>query len=395
MSDAVSEADTTAGQQADLPLLFQPITIKSVTARNRIVVPPLCQYSAEDGIPNDWHLVHYGSYARGGVGTIFVEASGVEPRGRITHGCLGIWSDEHGEAMKPLVNIMKRHGAVPGIQIAHAGRKASTQRPWNGLSAMNEDDIARGDIPWEVVGPSAIPADEGWLLPRQLDEDEIAQIVKAFGQAARRSHEAGFEALEIHGAHGYLIQSFLSPLSNKRNDGYGGDLAGRMRLALEVTREVRRHWPDDKPLFFRISSVDGSEDGWQLADSIALARELKALGVDCIDCSSGGNAASATVNLIPRGLGFQVPYAAAVKAETGIMSMAVGLILDGPQAEAILQAGDADLIAVGREIMYNPFWAVQAAQDLGIDPSFDMWPAQYGWWLDKRERTFQRMGHKR
>ncbi|NQV61485.1 MAG: NADH:flavin oxidoreductase/NADH oxidase, partial [Alphaproteobacteria bacterium] len=377
MSDAVSEADTTAGQQADLPLLFQPITIKSVTARNRIVVPPLCQYSAEDGIPNDWHLVHYGSYARGGVGTIFVEASGVEPRGRITHGCLGIWSDEHGEAMKPLVNIMKRHGAVPGIQIAHAGRKASTQRPWNGLSAMTEDDIARGDIPWEVVGPSAIPADEGWLLPRQLDEDEIAQIVKAFGQAARRSHEAGFEALEIHGAHGYLIQSFLSPLSNKRNDGYGGDLAGRMRLALEVTREVRRHWPDDKPLFFRISSVDGSEDGWQLADSIALARELKALGVDCIDCSSGGNAASATVNLIPRGLGFQVPYAAAVKAETGIMSMAVGLILDGPQAEAILQAGDADLIAVGREIMYNPFWAVQAAQDLGIDPSFDMWPAQY------------------
>jgi 2,4-dienoyl-CoA reductase-like NADH-dependent reductase (Old Yellow Enzyme family) len=201
--------------------------------------------------------------------------------------------------------------------------------------------------------------------------------------------------LEIHGAHGYLIQSFLSPLSNKRNDRYGGDLAGRMSLALEVTREVRSQWPEDKPLFFRISSIDGSEDGWQLMESIALARELKALGVDCIDCSSGGNASSATVNLISRGLGFQVPYAAAVKAEAGVMSMAVGLILDGAQAEAILQAGRADLIAVGREIMYNPFWAVQAAQDLGIDSSFDMWPEQYGWWLEKRERTFERMGHKR
>ena len=391
MSDA---AEGTA-RQADLPLLFQPITIKSVTARNRIVVPPLCQYSAVDGIPNDWHLVHYGSYARGGVGTIFIEATGVEPRGRISHGCLGIWDDEHGAALKPLVNIMKRHGAVPGIQIAHAGRKASTQRPWNGLSALNDDDIARGDVPWEVVGPSPIPADEGWLVPRQLDETEIGEIVKAFGQAARRSHEAGFEALEIHGAHGYLIQSFLSPLSNKRNDGYGGDLARRMRLALEVTREVRGHWPNDKPLFFRVSSVDGSDDGWQLEDSIALAKELKALGVDCIDCSSGGNAASATLTLVPRGLGFQVPFASAIRAEAGIMTMAVGLILDGEQSEAILQAGDADLIAVGREIMYNPFWAVQAAQDLGIDPGFEMWPAQYGWWLDKRERTFQRMGHKR
>jgi len=382
-------------KSGDLPLLFQPITIKSVTARNRIVVPPLCQYSAKDGIANDWHLVHYGGYARGGAGTIFVEATGVEARGRITHGCLGIWTDEQAQALVPVVNIMKQHGAVPGIQIAHAGRKASSQRPWHGLSAMNAADAARGEVPWEVVGPSALPADEGWLVPKQLSEDEISDIVTAFGQAAARSQAAGFEALEIHGAHGYLLQSFLSPLSNKRNDSYGGDLAGRMRLALEVTKEVRKHWPDDKPLFFRVSSVDGSADGWQLEDSIALAKELKALGVDCIDCSSGGNAASATVNLIPRGLGFQVPYAAAIKKETGIMSMAVGLILDGPQAEAILQAGDADLIAVGREIMYNPFWAVQAAQDLGIDEGFEMWPEQYGWWLEKRERTFARMGHKR
>ncbi len=382
-------------QDAQAALLFQPITIQSVTARNRIVVPPLCQYSAKDGIANDWHLVHLGSYARGGAGTIFVEATGVEARGRITHGCLGIWTDEQAQALVPLVNIIKAHGAVAGIQIAHAGRKASTQRPWNGLSALTEKDIAQGDVPWEVVGASAIPADEGWLVPRELSADEIGDIVRAFGQAAARSHEVGFECLEIHGAHGYLLQSFLSPLSNKRTDGYGGDLAGRMRLALEVTREVRGHWPANKPLYFRISSVDGSEDGWQLEDSIALAKELKALGVDCIDCSSGGNAASATINLIPRGLGFQVPYAAAIRKEAGILSMAVGLILDGEQAEAILQAGDADLIAVGREIMYNPFWPVQAAQDLGVDPEFEMWPAQYGWWLEKRERTFRRMGFER
>jgi len=382
-------------QVQEQPLLFQPITIKSMTARNRIVVPPLCQYSAKDGIANNWHLVHLGSYARGGSGIVFVEATGVEARGRITHGCLGIWNEEQAKALVPLVNIIKDHGAVPAIQIAHAGRKAATQRPWNGLSALTDADIAKGDVPWEVVGPSAIPADDGWLVPRALSGEEIGEIVRAFGQSAARCHEFGFECLEIHGAHGYLLQSFLSPLSNKRGDEYGGDLAGRMRLALEVTREVRSQWPVNKPLFFRISSVDGSEDGWQLADSIALAKELKALGVDCIDCSSGGNAASATVNLVPRGLGFQVPYAAAVKREAEMLTMAVGLILDGEQAEAILSAGDTDLIAVGREIMYNPFWPLQAAQDLGADPEFDMWPAQYGWWLEKRERTFRRMGIKR
>ena len=382
-------------QDGAAPLLFQPITIQSVTARNRIVVPPLCQYSATDGIANNWHLVHLGSYARGGAGTVFVEATGVEARGRITHGCLGLWNDTQAAALAPLVDIIKQHGAVAGIQIAHAGRKAATQRPWNGLGALTELDIAQGDVPWQVVGASAIPANDGWLVPRALTADEIDDIVTAFGQAAARSHALGFECLEIHGAHGYLLQSFLSPLSNKRTDGYGGDLVGRMRLALEVTREVRRHWPENKPLFFRISSVDGAEDGWHLSDSIALASELKALGVDCIDCSSGGNASSAAVNIVPRGLGFQVPYAAAVKRETGIMSMAVGLILDGAQAEAILQNGDADLIAVGREIMYNPFWPVQAAQGLGIDPGYEMWPPQYGWWLEKRERTFQRMGFER
>ena len=379
----------------ETPALFQPLALRGVTLKNRIVVSPMCQYSALDGQINDWHRGHHTTLARGGVGLVIVEATAVEERGRITHGDTGLWNDDQFAGLAEIAAIIARHGATPGIQIGHAGRKASTQRPWNGLSALTDKDIAEGDVPWEVVGPSAIPADDGWLVPRELGADEIGDIVRAFGQAAARSHEVGFDCLEIHGAHGYLLQSFLSPLSNKRTDQYGGDRAGRMRLALEVTREVRGKWPENKPLYFRISSVDGSDDGWQLEDSIALGKELKALGVDCIDCSSGGNAASATVNLIPRGLGFQVPYAAAVREEVGILSMAVGLILDGPQAEAILQAGDADLIAVGREIMYNPFWPVQAAQDLGADPEFGMWPAQYGWWLEKRERTFKRMGIER
>ncbi|MDP6344994.1 MAG: NADH:flavin oxidoreductase/NADH oxidase [Alphaproteobacteria bacterium] len=383
---AAGEAET------ELPLLFQPITIKGMTARNRVVVPPMCQYSAVNGRPNDWHLVHYGALARGGAGLIIAEAMAVEERGRITHGDLGLWTDELAGDMTRLIEIMKRHGAVPGVQIAHAGRKAATQRPWHGLGALNEDDIARGDVPWEPVGASPLPAADGWLVPRQLAEAEIAGIVQAFADAARRAHQVGFEALEIHGAHGYLIQSFLSPLSNKRNDGYGGDLRGRMRLALEVTEAVRAAWPEDRPLFFRISSIDGFEGGWEIDDSVVLARELKALGVDCIDCSSGGNSASATASVIPRSRGFQVPYAAEVKRRAEIMTMAVGLILDGKHAEEILQSGDADLIAIGREVLYNPFWAVQAAQELGADTWFEMWPEQYGWWLDRRARSIRKYG---
>ncbi|MDP6813025.1 MAG: NADH:flavin oxidoreductase/NADH oxidase [Alphaproteobacteria bacterium] len=383
---AAGEAET------ELPLLFQPITIKGMTARNRVVVPPMCQYSAVNGRPNDWHLVHYGALARGGAGLIIAEAMAVEERGRITHGDLGLWTDELAGDMTRLIEIMKRHGAVPGVQIAHAGRKAATQRPWHGLGALNEDDIARGDVPWESVGASPLPAADGWLVPRQLAEAEIAGIVQAFADAARRAHQVGFEALEIHGAHGYLIQSFLSPLSNKRNDGYGGDLRGRMRLALEVTEAVRAAWPEDRPLFFRISSIDGFEGGWEIDDSVVLARELKALGVDCIDCSSGGNSASATASVIPRSRGFQVPYAAEVKRRAEIMTMAVGLILDGKHAEEILQSGDADLIAIGREVLYNPFWAVQAAQELGADTWFEMWPEQYGWWLDRRARSIRKYG---
>jgi 2,4-dienoyl-CoA reductase-like NADH-dependent reductase (Old Yellow Enzyme family) len=395
-SGALFHFDFDSGRKAmsaNGPLLFQPLTIKDVTARNRIAIPPMCQYTAKDGLTNDWHLVHYGALARGGAGIIFVEAAGVEARGRITHGCLGLWDDERAEAQRALVSIMKAHGAVPGIQIAHAGRKASMRRPWHGNNAMDDSDRAeRGEVAWEVIAPSPLPAGDGWLVPKQLGAEDIPGVVEAFADAARRADRIGYEALEIHGAHGYLIQSFLSPLSNQRNDAYGGDLSGRMRFALEVAEAVRGAWPDNKPLFFRISAVDGFEGGWMIEDSVILARELKALGYDVIDCSSGGNTGSSTLLPIPRKLGYQVPFAARIKQEAGIDTMAVGLILSGAQAEEILRRGEADIVAVGREALYDPYWPVHAAQELGIDPQFEQFPEQYGWWLDKRNQSVRRFG---
>jgi len=369
----------------ELPLLFTPIDLRSVRLPNRIVVSPMCQYSCTHGMLNDWHFVHLSKFAVGRAGLIFFEASAVTADGRITHGDLGIWSDDHAEAMRRTVSFIKDQGSVPAIQLAHAGRKASMQRPWHGNGAMDASDAERGEVPWPVTGPSAVPLDEGWLVPAEASADDIAGIVESFAAAARRANRVGFDGLEVHGAHGYLIQSFLSPISNKRTDTYGGDLSGRMRLALEVTEAVRAAWPEDKPLFFRISSVDGIDGGWELEDSVTLARELKKLGVDVIDCSSGGNSPKgATNSSIGRGLGFQVPFASRVRAEAEIMTQAVGLILDGPQAEDILQNGDADLIAIGREALDDPHWPLHQAQAMGLDPRYDMWPEQYGWWLGRR-----------
>ena len=376
----------------DLPLLFTPIELRSVRLPNRIVVSPMCQYSCTDGMLNDWHFVHLAKFAVGRAGLIFFEASAVTPDGRITHGDLGIWSDDHAEAMRRTVEFIKDQGSVPAIQIAHAGRKASMQRPWHGNGPMDHSDAARGEVPWAVTGASAQALDEGWLVPSEASTADIAGIVDSFVAAARRAEHVGFEVLEIHGAHGYLIQSFLSPVSNKRSDAYGGDLSGRMRLALEVTEAVRAVWPEDKPLFFRISSVDGMDGGWELEDSVALAGALKGLGVDVIDCSSGGNTPKgATNSSIGRGLGFQVPFASRVRAEAEIMTQAVGLILDGPQAEAILQNGDADLIAIGREALDDPHWPLHQAQAMGLDARYDMWPEQYGWWLGRRAYGLAKM----
>ncbi len=368
-------------------LLFEPITIRGVEIPNRVVISPMCQYSAVDGYPNDWHVVHLGRFATGGAGLVFTEATGVVPEGRITPGCAGMWSDDQIPIYTRICSFLKEHGAVPGIQLGHAGRKASTKRPWEGGKPLDDEDAARGEPPWQTVAPSALPVGEGWHMPKALSVEEIAGLVESFVAATKRALQAGYEIIEIHGAHGYLIQSFLSPLGNQRNDAYGGDLQGRMRFALEVTEAVRAAMPDDKPLFFRISAVDGTEGGWQLEDSVVLAKELKALGVDVIDCSSGGIRGPVSMANVKRPAGFQVPFAETVRREAGIMTQAVGLITHPRQADAILEAGQADFIAIAREALNNPNWAHHAALMLGADPVYAEWPSQYRWSLSKREET--------
>jgi 2,4-dienoyl-CoA reductase-like NADH-dependent reductase (Old Yellow Enzyme family) len=377
------------------PLLFTPLTIRGVTLPNRVVVSPLCMYSAKEGVATDWHFAHLSTFARGHAGLIFAEATGVVPEGRITHGCLGIWTDEQAEALKPITRFIESMGCVPGIQLAHAGRKASHKAPTTGRGPLTEEDAAAGAPPWQTVAPSAISVDPDGPVPHALDTSEIADLVEAFAAAARRSYEAGFRALEIHGAHGYLIQSFLSPLANTRNDAYGGDIEGRMRFALEVTEAVRAAWPEDLPLFFRISAVDGPADGWSLEDSVILSKALAERGVDVVDCSAGGIMGAPAFRSREDGQpmrqgdgerppGFQVPYAERVRKDAEVKTMAVGVIFDPDQAEAILQEGRADLIALGREIMYNPFWPLHAAEALNADPNFEMWPAQYAWAVKRR-----------
>jgi len=372
---------------ATSPLLFTPIELRGVKLRNRIVISPMCTYSAKDGLVNDWHLVHLGKLAQGGAGLVFTEAAAVEPHGRITHGDIGIWSDEQVPGLARIVSFIKSQGAVAAIQLAHAGRKASMQRPWHGNGPLDDADRARGEQVWDVVAPSAIALDEGWLKPHELSVGEIHDLQSNWCLAAERALQAGFEVIEIHSAHGYLGHEFLSPITNKRSDEYGGDLAGRMRFTLELAGRLRKVWPEDKPLFTRISSVDNIDSGWTIEDSIALARELKDRGVDVVDCSSGGLMGSATAARVKRGPGFQVPFAERIRRDAGISTMAVGLILDGPQAEQILQSRQADLIAIGREVLNNPNWPLHAEAQLGCQGHFESWPEQYGWWLDKRQQS--------
>jgi 2,4-dienoyl-CoA reductase-like NADH-dependent reductase (Old Yellow Enzyme family) len=373
------------------PQLFSPLTIRGVTLKNRVVLSPLCMYSAESGVATDWQFAHLSAFARGGVGLVFAEATAVEPKGRITPRCLGIWTDEQAEALKPTTRFIESMGSVPGLQIAHAGRKASASPPWDGGKPLPIGDTSWGDPSWEVVGPSAVPLAEGWQTPRAMSETDIKEMVGAFAESARRALVAGFKVLEIHGAHGYLIHSFLSPLSNQRNDAYGGDRAGRMRFALEVTEAVRAAWPEDLPLFFRISAVDGK--GWEIEDSVALSRELKARGVDVVDCSAGGITGAPAFRAKDDGspaksgdrpLGFQVPYAEQVRIEADIKTMAVGRIIEARQAEAILVEGRADLVGIGRELMYDPFWTLHAAEVLDQDNAQAGWPDQYRWAIVRR-----------
>jgi 2,4-dienoyl-CoA reductase-like NADH-dependent reductase (Old Yellow Enzyme family) len=370
------------------PLLFQSFQMRGVVSRNRVVISPMCQYSAHDGHLEDWHLVNLGRFAIGGAGIIFTEATAVQKQGRITHGCPGLWDDSQIPGHARVAQFVLRHGAIPAIQLGHAGRKAGMQRPWFGNGPLNEADFARGDMPWTPVAPSAIPVAEGWPVPHEMTVSEIQALIGDYVAATRRALAAGYKLIEIHGAHGYLVHSFLSPVSNKRTDAYGGDLQGRMRLPLEIAQAVRAAMPDDIPLAFRTSAVDGMPDGWQIEDTVALSHALKDAGVDIVDCSSGGIAGGATsARGAKRQPGFQVPYAEQVRHEAGIPTIAVGLITHPEQAEAILVNGQADLVAIAREALVDPMWALHAARSLGHDTDFATWPQQSGWWLAVRSQN--------
>ena len=375
------------------PQLFSPFTLRGVTAKNRIVVSPMCQYSAIDGVANDWHLVHLGKFAQGGAGIVMVEATAVAENGRITHGDVGLWHDGQTAPLRRIADFLRDQGAVPAIQLAHAGRKASMQRPWYGNAALNDADKARGDMPWQVVAPSPIPMDDGWLTPQEMTEADMATLRDQWRLAALRAAEAGYELLEVHCAHGYLLHEFLSPLSNRRTDSYGGDRDGRMRYPLDIIETVRAVWPDNLPLAVRISSVDGVDGGIEIQDSLAFVREVKARGVDVIDCSSGGLTGSATAARIPRGYSFQVPYAEAIRKEADIPTMAVGLILHPQQAEDVVAKGQADLVAIGREVLFDPNWPLHAQLSLSETNGdvFAAWPKQYGWWLERREPGLRKL----
>ncbi|HVV79990.1 MAG TPA: NADH:flavin oxidoreductase/NADH oxidase [Pseudolabrys sp.] len=373
--------------------LFQSASFRGVTLPNRIVISPMCQYSAIDGMANDWHLVHLGKFAQGGAGSVMVEATAVTAEGRITHGDVGLWHDGQIAPLKRIAAFIRENGSVPAIQLAHAGRKASMQRPWFGNAALDDSDRVRGDLPWRIVAPSAIPMDEGWLMPHELSMADLKALLESWRLATLRAVEAEYEFLELHCAHGYLLHEFLSPLSNRRTDGYGGDRAARMRYPLEVLETVRAAWPANLPLSVRISSVDGIEGGIDLADSVAFAKEAKVRGADIIDCSSGGLMGSATAARIPRGYSFQVPFAQEIRQKADIATMAVGLILHPQQAEDILTDGSADLIAVGREALFDPNWPLHAQMALESRDvaAFAAWPKQYGWWLERREPGLRKL----
>lgn len=349
-----------------MSLLFSPYTLRSLTLRNRIVVSPMCQYSGEDGFANDWHLVHLGTRATGGAALVIQEATAVTPEGRISPQDLGIWKDEHIEKLKAITTFIHSQGAVAGIQLAHAGRKASTARPWEGGK-----QLAAAAGGWTSVAPSAIPFYEDDLAPEALSEPAIEELIQAFADAATRALKAGYKLVEIHAAHGYLIHQFLSPLSNHRTDQWGGSFENRTRFLLRIVDAVKKVWPDELPLFVRISATDWVEGGWDVESSVKLSALLKEKEVDLIDCSSGGLASNA---VIAAGPGYQVGFAETIRKEAGIATGAVGIIVTAAQAEAILQEGQADLIFMARELLRNPYFPLDAAQQLGDEIE---WPAQY------------------
>jgi 2,4-dienoyl-CoA reductase-like NADH-dependent reductase (Old Yellow Enzyme family) len=349
-----------------MAILFEPLKIRGIELKNRIVVSPMCEYSSIDGFANDWHLVHLGSRAVGGAGLVFTEASAVTPEGRISPDDLGIWKDDHIAFLKRITKFISAEGAVPGIQLAHAGRKASLASPWKGNKALQEQEGA-----WPTIAPSPLPYKEGEPVPHEMSVADIRQLVNDFSSAAKRAMAAGFTVFEVHAAHGYLINEFLSPLSNKRQDNYGGNFDNRVRILLEIVERLRATIPPEFPLFVRISATEWMEGGWTPEDSVKLAGMLKEKEVDVIDCSSGGNSHGQKITAGPL---YQVPFAEKIKKETGILTAAVGLITTPAEAEQVLARGHADLIVMARQLLRDPYFPLHAARELGVDVS---WPVQY------------------
>ena len=368
--------------------LFSSFKIKSKSFRNRIVLSPMCQYKAKDGVISDWHFQHYSRFAFSGLGAAFVEATGVSPEGRIGHGCTGIWSDSHVEGLSKIAKIFNEYNCLSGIQLAHAGRKASYLRPWDGASPITENDKA--EPAWQTIGPSAIPINNSSPVPKEMTVEDINKVREDFKKAAQRADKAGFDIIEIHGAHGYLLHSFFSPLSNQRNDQYGGSFENRIRFALEIIAEIKSVWPDNKPLFYRLSSIDAPGQGANLEDNIMLAKSLKSVGVDVIDCSSGGITGSPVLTkskIIP---GFQVPYSEKIKKDAEISSMAVGAIISADQANEIISNKRADLVAMGRELLADTQWVYKAATYFNLENAKDYLPDSYSFYLSRRDEYLDR-----
>ncbi len=365
--------------------LFQPLRVRSLELKNRIVIAPMMQHAAPGGLANHWHLVHLGKFAMGGAGLILTESTAVSPVGRIGQDDVGLWDDAHIAPWKTVVDFVHQCGTAIGVQLGHAGRKAGSKALWDGGRALTAQEMTEADPKWSRVGPSAISAGPGWSTPHALTLEEIEQVIQEFVAAAQRADQAGFDVVELHFGHGYLVTSFLSPISNQRTDAYGGDREGRMKLAIEIAQRVRQVWPDGKPLWCRLSIVDGAVGGWSVEDSVALVKHLQLAGVDVMDCSSGGLTEQTNALPVPRGLGFQVPFARRIKVDTGILTQAVGMVIDAHQAEEILETGSADLIAIGREALFDPYWPLHAQWILERDASFKDWHLRHGVWLEKRQ----------
>jgi 2,4-dienoyl-CoA reductase-like NADH-dependent reductase (Old Yellow Enzyme family) len=369
------------------PRLFEPVQLRGVKARNRVTISPMQQYSADaGGLASDWHLVHLGRFALGGAGIVFVESAAVEPRGRNTHGDIGLWDDSQVAPLSRLARLLRGHGALPAIQLGHTGRKGALQTWWHGHGPLNDADAARGEAPWPLIGPSALPVDIGWPTPEALSASAIESLMDAWGQSARRAAEAGFELLEIHGAHGYLIHQFLSPVANRRHDPWGGNARNRQRFALEVARAVREHWPAHLPLAWRVSLADLDDGTLPMEEMVGFVTALREAGVDILDCSSAAGISTYPSNgaRVPRGLDFRAADAAELRRRTGIAIMAVGFVIDPRQAQDYVEQGQADLVAIGREALYDPNWPLHAQQQLEPDPDYELWPRQHRMWLAKR-----------